>query len=236
MTSTTALFLLPQLSSLCLDNLGCGEGLPALTQLTSLSLAPQQGARVVLRGMPRLRRLAVDLSCGSCGRDLLSEERGAVHVPADHGLAALRHLELRCFVWRHWEAAGSSAAGSSDGSDASSESTSVASSSAEGSNAGGSEAGSEGSGSASEGGAGSEADSDASWDDMDADLEDAAGAGPPAGAEGAPHQEEHAGEEEEEEQQQGQGLLEASWGFMRHGGASAGAPQQAHAMLSLEQR
>lgn len=185
--------------------------------------------------MPRLRRLAVDLSSGSCGRDLLSGERGAVHVPADHGLAALHHLELRCFVWRHWEARSSRAGSSTDGSDAGSEGSSGTSdaSSSDGSyGAASSDAGSEGSGSASQGGAASEAGEEAASDlsgaDMDAEFEEAAEEVPAAGQEGPIA--------EPEEQAQGPGLLEASWGFLRSGRADGDATQQACAMLSLEQR
>ncbi|KAL4436703.1 hypothetical protein ABPG75_003842 [Micractinium tetrahymenae] len=247
-----ALSSLKQLCSLSLDNLGRGEGLPSLSQLTSLSLAPQQGARITLHGLPRLCHLAVDLSFGSCGRDLLSEERSTVHVPADHGLAGLQQLELRCFVWRHWEAAGSSrAGGSAAGSDAGSEASSEgseASSDAGSDDGAGSEAGSEGSdssmseeGGTSEAGeeageaASSSAGSDASADSFAAaDMEEVAAEGAAEVAEGAPEDQEE--EAEEAAEQQGPGLLEASWGFLQRGSAGASATQQAHAMLSLEQR
>ncbi|KAL4858145.1 hypothetical protein ACK3TF_001640 [Chlorella vulgaris] len=116
-----ALSALKQLSSLSLDSLGCGDGLHTLTSLQRLSLAPQAGARITLRGLPLLRRLVLDLSAGSSGRDLLSEAHSLVYVPAQgHGLASLQELELRCFVWRQWQAAGSDA-GTSAGSGAAGE-------------------------------------------------------------------------------------------------------------------
>ena len=257
--------LLLQLAALCLDSMGCGEGLPTLTQLTRLSLAPQQGARIVLQGLPLLRQLAIDLSAGSCGRDLVSAGRSSVHVPAQgHGLHSLAQLELRCFVWRQWEAHsgdtgdhgddssdGSSDAGGSEqqgdaGSEGSVSSESSAGGASSASSAEGSDAGAGSVGSWQEGGDGSaaassEAGSDEDWADEAAGSE-AEGEEmevellAAGGAEAAAEDEEEGGSDEEQHEQEEEavGLLEASWGFLA--GGQQGAGQQTGAMASLEQR
>ncbi len=253
---------LPQLADLSLDGLASGEGLSTLAHLTSLAIAPAQGARISLHGLPRLQRLVCDLgSSGSSGRELLSE-RASVHVPAaGHGLASLSQLELRCFVWRHWEADGGSEDGGSDGSssedgsgsgseggdgDASSAAGSEAASSSGGSSgweeeeqddatssgSSSSDGGSGGSGSAeSSSMAGSEAMDEMAVDGWEAEEVQAAEDGGAAA---------HGAEEgwQEEEEQQAAGLLEASWGFMQRGRNNSGAAsaQGVPAIVSLEQR
>lgn len=198
-----------QLRDLSLDCLASGEGLAALTQLTSLALAPQQGARIALRGLPRLRRLALDLSSGSCGWDLLSPDRSSAHVPAGgHGLASLAELELRCFVWRHYCEAGA-ASDDGGGSGGSSETAADTDSSGDGSD-------------------GEEADSLAA-DEEGMEEEGAAGAD-------AAWPEEEEGEAEDGGHPAG--LLQASWGFLQElQPPAAGGPDLAAAALAaLEQR
>lgn len=240
----------PQLAHLSLDGLASGEGLSALSHLTTLAISPAQGARIRLHGLPRLQRLVCDLgSSGSSGRELLGE-RASVHVPAaGHGLASLAHLELRCFVWRHWEAGasadgsdgvGSDAGGSEDGGDNASEEEDADAGSGAGSEAGsdgsdgsgeGEDAASSGGGSGSEAGsseAGSEVADEMALDGWEAAEEEEAGEGQGGGP----------AADEEEEEEEAAGLLEASWGFMQQGpGSSAGGEGQGvPAIVSLEQR
>ncbi|PRW34007.1 calcium-binding hemolysin [Chlorella sorokiniana] len=255
----SALSSLRQLASLSLDGLASGEGLSALPHLTALSISPAQGARIRLHGLPRLRRLVCDLgSSGSSGRELLSE-RASVHVPAaGHGLDSLAQLELRCFVWRHWEAEGSEGGGSDDGGSAGGSS---GSGSSEGDDAGsgvGSEAasgsewdegqheeeeeeeeeedeassGSSGSGDSEAGSseAGSEAAAGMALDGWEEEEDEEAGEGGGAAADGE--------EEGWQEEEQAAGLLEASWGFMQHAQGGSGGTTSAQgvpAIVSLEQ-
>ena len=238
-----------------MDGLASGEGLPALAHLTALAISPAQGARIRLHSLPRLQRLVCDLgSSGSSGRELVSEQ-ASVHVPAaGHGLPSLAQLELRCFVWRHWEADGSEDGGSQDGGSSSSSSED------------GSQSGSSSSDNSSEGEAASDSSS-SEWDDEEPE-EDAASIGNSASGsedgssvagtdaademavDGWEEEEEAAGEAaaggeaddddgvEEEEEVQGAGLLEASWGFMQQGrgGGRAASAQGVPAIVSLEQR
>jgi hypothetical protein len=212
-----------------LDSLGGGEGLTALTQLTCLSLAPQCAARICVRGLPRLRRLCVDLSSASCGRDLLSAARSTVHVPAKaHGLAALAELELRCLVWRHWQA-GASEADGQDGAEATSstdcsEASSDASSSGEGSEEEEEDASS--SAASSDGAEEQDEDEEGQAPDWasDADGKPPAAAAAPAGvADGVA----------DAQQGSAAGLLDASWGFLQQ---QAVAGLQARPLACLEQR
>ena len=220
----------PQLSDLSLDALASGEGLPRLSRLTALRLAPQQGARITLAGLPLLRRLCLDLSAGSCGRDLLSAARGGVHVPpGGHGLRQLRELELRCFVWRPQHAgdsddSSSSDASSSDGSSSNDASSSDGSSSSDASSSDGSssDSGNDGSSDGSEmweaeSGADSRSDEELDAEEAEAWPQAAAEA---QGGEGA-----------------AAGLRDASWAFLRRrqqedscDGAEVGA------VVALEQR
>ena len=236
-----------QLSSLSLDCLALGDGFTSLPHLTSLSLAPQQGASITLCGLPRLARLSVDLSLsGSSGRDLLSAVRSSVHVPPGHGLSSLQHLELRCFVWRNWRAEGDDdGTGSTDssGSEASgSKAGSEESGSESSSEAGSSAAGSGEAGSSAAGGSELDSASSASGWDSSSLASDAGEAS--SGDDEEQEEVEEAGAAEamaddiEGEEEAESGLLQASWGFLQQNGGSADGDQeeQAHPMAALEQR
>ncbi|GAB4823031.1 hypothetical protein N2152v2_010077 [Parachlorella kessleri] len=89
---------MPRLRHLRLTNLACDEGLPTLTQLTSLAVSPGSDTYIAVERLPRLQRLCVDLTAECRGLELL-QPGCVVYVPRGHGLTSLTHLELRSFVW-----------------------------------------------------------------------------------------------------------------------------------------